>query len=142
MDDNIMNNRIVDLCCPVDPQQRAMWEGKMQFEKDRMLTEWGQVLTERESILKTLAHSIRLAILKQLGDRPNCVCELVTKLDMANSAISYHLSFLASYSMIQTENRAGRMYYHLTDYGKQILAWVDHMPLRENNANLSLEVDD
>ncbi|HMF34708.1 MAG TPA: metalloregulator ArsR/SmtB family transcription factor [Candidatus Lokiarchaeia archaeon] len=128
-----MANHNIEPCCPTDPQQRAAWEEKMQGEKDKMIMEVGSALAERESILKTLGHTVRLAILHELGNRSNCVCELVTKLEVANSAISYHLSFLAKYAMIQAENRAGRMYYHLTDYGKQILEWLDGMPLREEN---------
>ncbi len=92
--------------------------------------EAGSTLAGRENLLKTLAHEIRLSILHHLGARPNCVCELVEKLGTSNSAISYHLSFLAKYALIQSENRAGNIYYVLTDYGNKVLQWLETIPIQ------------
>ena len=90
----------------------------------------GEMMDERENLLKTLGHAIRLSILQYLGTRPNCVCELVEKLGASNSAVSYHLVFLAKCGLVQTENRAGNTYYFLTDFGSKVLQWLQLMPLR------------
>ncbi len=129
-----MVNYQVEPCCPSNPQQRALWVKKLQSEKDHIEIKVGGFLAEKENILKTLGHEIRLSILHHLGARPNCVCELVEKLGASNSAISYHLSFLAKYNLIHSENRAGNTYYDLTDYGTKILRWLDDLPIQSSAA--------
>ncbi len=130
MEDIELANPRFDPCCPSNPEQKALWVKKLQSEQERLNIEGGSLLAERETLLKTLAHEVRLSILHHLGSRPNCVCELVEKLSTSNSAISYHLSFLAKYALIQSENRAGNIYYVLTEYGNKILQWLDSIPVR------------
>jgi DNA-binding transcriptional ArsR family regulator len=119
-----------DSCCPMNPERRDVWVKKLQGEREQLLQETGETLGESETLLKTLAHEIRLSILHHLGTRPNCVCELVEKLGIANSALSYHLSFLAKYGLIQSINRVGNTYYVLTEYGTKVLEWLVAIPLR------------
>ncbi|OLS15675.1 MAG: transcriptional regulator, ArsR family [Promethearchaeota archaeon CR_4] len=123
-----MDNHRLDPCCPSNLQQKALWEKKLQKEKAEIMGDFGDIMGKRESLLKTLGHEIRLAILQYLGTRPNCVCELVEKLAASNSAVSYHLAFLAKCGLVQTENRAGNTYYFLTDYGGKVLQWLHLMP--------------
>ncbi len=132
-----MANPRVEPCCPSNPEQKALWVKKLQSEKDTLNLEAGGSLAERETLLKTLAHEIRLSILHHLGARPNCVCELVEKLGTSNSAISYHLTFLAKYALIQSENRAGNIYYFLTEYGYDVLHWLDGVPLPKSTTVLN-----
>ncbi len=125
-----MANPRFEPCCPSNPDQKALWVKKLQSEQERLNIEAGGSLADRETLLKTLAHEIRLLILHHLGARPNCVCELVEKLGVSNSAISYHLSFLAKYALIQSENRAGNIYYVLTEYGNKVLQWLESIPVQ------------
>ncbi len=125
-----MANPRFEPCCPSNPDQKALWVKKLQSEQERLTLEGGSSLAERETLLKTLAHEIRLSILHHLLARPNCVCELVEKLGESNSAISYHLSFLAKYALIQSENRAGNTYYVLTEYGNKVLQWLEAIPVQ------------
>jgi DNA-binding transcriptional ArsR family regulator len=118
----------IDPCCPTDPDQRILWEGKLQKELDDFELKYGEKIANQENLLKNLSHSIRLGILQYLRIRPNCVCELVIKLKTSNSAISYHLSSLVNGGMIINENHAGRIYYSLTNYGKTILKWLETLP--------------
>ena len=125
-----MANPRFEPCCPSNPEQKTLWGKKLQSEQEHLAIEAGDALADKEILLKTLAHEIRLSILHHLGARPNCVCELVEKLGTSNSAISYHLSFLAKYALIQSENRAGNIYYVLTEYGNKVLHWLESIPVQ------------
>jgi hypothetical protein len=42
--------------------------------------------------------------------------------------MSYHLSLLVNNELIETENRHGRTYNLLTEYGKSVVNWINGIP--------------
>ncbi|MHA2339597.1 MAG: hypothetical protein ACXACX_20010 [Candidatus Hodarchaeales archaeon] len=42
--------------------------------------------------------------------------------------MSYHLSLLINNGLIETENRSGRTYNLLTEYGKKVVTWINGIP--------------
>ncbi|MHA2338902.1 MAG: ArsR/SmtB family transcription factor [Candidatus Hodarchaeales archaeon] len=113
-----------DVCCPTDHEIEILWEEDLKHEQEKKKYE-----TElKEVILKTISHPLRLNTLLNLFERPHCVCELVKKLQIKNSAMSYHLSLLVNNELIETENRHGRTYNLLTEYGKSVVNWINGIP--------------
>lgn len=71
-------------------------------EKDRLLANWS----------KALAHPARLAILKSLAARGECLCgTLVVDLPLAQSTVSQHLKALKEAGLIQGEVDGPRSRY-------------------------------
>jgi DNA-binding transcriptional ArsR family regulator len=116
-----------DICCPTDHEIEIVWEDELQKEKEEIIYD----LAEKEIVLKTVSHPLRLFTLNSLYSRPHCVCELVKKLEIGNSTMSYHLSILAKNLIVKRENRSGRMYFVLTDYGKSVVKWITTLPKLE-----------
>ncbi len=54
-------------------------------------------------LLRVLGHSMRLAMVEALSERPYCVCELADSLGLNKSAASKHLSLLKSVGVIDME---------------------------------------
>lgn len=82
---------------------------------------------------KALAHPARIAILRTLAARKECICgDLVLDLPLAQSTVSQHLKALKAASLIQGEVDGPRSRYcinrknfekflkALTDYGVQL----------------------
>lgn len=65
--------------------------------------------------LKALAHPVRLQImgvLSRLGGQV-CVCDLEAHFDLAQPTISHHLKVLRQAGLIESEQRAVWVYYHV-----------------------------
>ncbi|MFX0064624.1 MAG: ArsR/SmtB family transcription factor [Candidatus Hermodarchaeota archaeon] len=120
-------------CCPTDRQKKNEWLERLQSERERIITENSELLFEQELLFKTLSHPIRLKILCYLTQRPNCVCELVHKLKVSNSNISYHLSYLANFSFVNFKFQGGNVFYYLTRYGKAVMKWLETIPPNPNS---------
>ncbi|QQS44348.1 helix-turn-helix transcriptional regulator [Candidatus Roizmanbacteria bacterium] len=72
------------------------------------------------SLLKLVSEESRLKLLCILRRGEHCVCELMEHVDMSQSLISHHLKDLKDAGVV-TDNKQGlRVYYSLTDKGKQI----------------------
>ncbi|MHA2202766.1 MAG: ArsR/SmtB family transcription factor [Candidatus Hodarchaeales archaeon] len=118
-----------DFCCPIDPQRNKEWTDRLEREKERLITLKGEKQAEHQLILKVISNPLRLEILNYLHQKPNCVCELVRKLGAKNSTVSYHLSYLAKFSLIQDKMTGGNVIYYRTRYGKAVLNWLEKMPI-------------
>ena len=66
-------------------------------------------------ILKALADETRLRILQLLAGGELCVCELMAVLDLPQSTISRHLSYLKNSGWLQDRRDGVWMYYRIAD---------------------------
>ncbi len=87
-------------------------------DKDIKLSEW----------CKALAHPARIAILRILAGRGECICgDLVTELPLAQSTVSQHLKALKEAGLVKGEIDAPRSRYcvHRKNFERFILAFGD-----------------
>lgn len=66
-------------------------------------------------LLKCMANDTRFQILKLLGEREMCVCEIVEKLDKEQSVISHHLQRLRECGLIHKRVVGQKRIYSLSD---------------------------
>lgn len=66
-------------------------------------------------MLKALSEEIRLRLISMLCHGELCVCDLAAALDLPQSTISRHLSYLKNAGWIHGERRGVWMYYRLAD---------------------------
>ena len=64
-------------------------------------------------LFKALSEETRLRILALLLNGELCVCDLIAALDMPQSTISRHLSYLLHAGWVEGERRGTWMYYQL-----------------------------
>ncbi len=117
----------LNICCPSDSGSKYVWEAQLDYEKTETLPNRMHI----EELLNNLKNPSRLSILLYLMDRVNCVCELVKKLKMANSAVSYHLSYLIDNSFVSASTQGGNKYYSLTPFGKTCVEWLKTAPIAD-----------
>ena len=67
----------------------------------------------RASILKALAHPIRLFMIEQLAERSYCVSELTGLVGLDVSTVSKHLSILKGAGLVNVEKKGKQVYYGL-----------------------------
>ncbi|MHA1988869.1 MAG: ArsR/SmtB family transcription factor [Promethearchaeota archaeon] len=115
-------------CWKLDPQTKKEWIKYLEEENEALKNEKGEESIDKGEILKTLSHPLRLIILTQLKDGPNCVCELIKKLEVSNSALSYHLSNHVKNRLISSTYKGKNIFYYKTLYGDSILNWLDQIP--------------
>lgn len=61
------------------------------------------MMREKVKVFKALSDANRIRILKMLGIRPLCVCEITEVLQLATSTVSKHLSILRDAGLIVDE---------------------------------------
>ncbi len=66
-------------------------------------------------ILKALADETRLRIVTLLSEGELCVCELMAVLDLPQSTVSRHLSYLKNNGWLQDCRKGVWMYYRIHD---------------------------
>jgi len=66
-------------------------------------------------MLKALSEEIRLRIIALLSGGELCVCDLMAVLDLPQSTISRHLSYLKNAGWVDGERRGVWMYYRLSE---------------------------
>ena len=66
-------------------------------------------------MLKALSEEIRLRIIALLSGGELCVCDLMAVLELPQSTISRHLSYLRNAGWVEGERRGVWMYYRLRD---------------------------
>jgi len=81
-----------------------------------------ETLTE---IMKSVADEKRLVILYALARQRMCVCMLVELTQCPYSKCSYHITKLRETGLIQAENLGNYLIYSLTQYGVQILRYLE-----------------
>lgn len=63
--------------------------------------------------LKTLAHPIRIQIIKLLAPGPRCVCEMLPELEVEQSNLSQHLGMLKKQGIIESNKEGTKVIYTL-----------------------------
>ena len=119
-----MNSNHYDVCCPSDEKLAEDWISNLEHEKNLV----SRKIARQELVLKNISNPYRLSIIQYVSLRPHCVCEIVKKLEIPHSNISYHLSQLCSADIVETYNNNGRVYYTLTEFGRCIINWLEHVP--------------
>ena len=107
-----MNLEKNSMCWQIDPQRKKEWIKYLEEEREAIKNEKGKISINQGEVLKTLSHPMRLMILNQLRDGPNCVCELIKKIEISNSALSYHLSHLTKNRLISSTYRGKYVFYY------------------------------
>ncbi|MBU0908481.1 MAG: metalloregulator ArsR/SmtB family transcription factor [Proteobacteria bacterium] len=74
-------------------------------------------MKEMAKLFKALSEDVRLRILGLLCQGELCVCDLMAVLDLPQSTISRHLSYLTNAGWLAGERRGVWMYYRLIDDG-------------------------
>ncbi len=80
------------------------------------------------SILKLVSEESRLKLICILRQGEHCVCELMEHVEMSQSLISHHLKDLKDAGVLADEKRGLRVYYSLTDKGRQITNLLFQIP--------------
>lgn len=62
---------------------------------------------------KTLAHPVRLRILRTLEQGERCVCEIIEELDIEQSNLSQHLSVLKKQGIIDSRKDGQKVIYRI-----------------------------
>jgi len=70
-------------------------------------------LEDEARVHGALSDVSRLKILKLLGFREMCVCELTAALDMNQPNLSYHIKKLESAGLVRSEKRGKWVYYSI-----------------------------
>ena len=87
--------------------------------------------------MKALSNPGRLKILKVLQDRPMCVCEIQSVLDISQPAVSSHLAILEAAGLVDRQRKGLWVYYGLSDgsdnpYAAMLLGnlrhWLEDSP--------------
>jgi len=78
-----------------------------------MDTEKRARLEARASILKALAHPVRLFMIEQLSKKSHCVCELTEMVGLDVSTVSKHLSILKNAGLVNVEKKGKQVFYSL-----------------------------
>ena len=79
----------------------------------KMDTEKRARLEARASILKALAHPVRLFMIEQLSKKSHCVCELTEMVGLDVSTVSKHLSILKNAGLVNVEKKGKQVFYSL-----------------------------
>ena len=67
----------------------------------------------RASVLKALAHPLRLFMVEALSKQPYCVYELTDMVGLEISTVSRHLSVLKNAGLVQDQKRGKHVFYNL-----------------------------
>ena len=65
----------------------------------------------KASIIKALAHPVRLALVEVLGRGEKCVCELVKAVDAERTSVSKHLAILKNTGVISDRRKGVSIFY-------------------------------
>jgi DNA-binding transcriptional ArsR family regulator len=80
-------------------------------------------LEDKTELLKTIAHPIRLCIIRRLIENPCNVSEIHTCLEKPQSTISQHLAKLRAARVIKGERKGTKICYRvISDQVKEIIA--------------------
>jgi DNA-binding transcriptional ArsR family regulator len=67
----------------------------------------------RATILKALAHPIRLFMIEEIAEKSFCVQELTEMVGLDISTVSKHLSILKNAGLVNIEKKGKHVYYRL-----------------------------
>ena len=95
-------------CDAVDAEEHG---SRLKELADRFLKDYDLEVEAR--VHGALSDVNRLRILKLLGFREMCVCELTAALDMNQPNLSYHIKKLENAELVRSEKRGKWVYYSL-----------------------------
>ena len=95
-------------CDAVDAEEHG---SRLKELADTYLQEYD--LDNEAKVHGALSDANRLKILKLLGFREMCVCELTAALDMNQPNLSYHIKKLENAELVRSEKRGKWVYYSL-----------------------------
>jgi ArsR family transcriptional regulator len=110
----------------------------------------GENMDKTIKIFKALTDKNRLRIIKMLEQKPLCVCEITSVLDISTSTVSSHLSFLKEAGFISDTKDGKWVEYSLNRSSKdpilhQILAmlpgWLNDKPEVISDQNFLRDTD-
>jgi len=65
--------------------------------------------------LKSMAHPVRVEVLKMLAPGERCVCELVENMDVEQSNLSQHLAVMKRQGLIEARKEGTKVLYRVSD---------------------------
>ncbi|BCS88037.1 transcriptional regulator [Pseudodesulfovibrio sediminis] len=81
--------------------------------------------------LKALSDPTRLRVIRLLDHGELCVCDLMAGLDLPQSRVSRHMSFLKNSNWVNSQRKGKWVYYSLAIPQKEIQSLILHV-LRQN----------
>ncbi|PIC82177.1 metalloregulator ArsR/SmtB family transcription factor [Sporosarcina sp. P1] len=84
---------------------------------------------QMERYLKTIGDQSRLQLLKALEQKPLCICDLNTLLDVSQPAISQHMYRLKSDEIVLNERRGRWVYWSLNSSHPHYLLLLELLKL-------------
>lgn len=79
---------------------------------------------ENAKIFKALCDEKRLAILELLQSGEKCACVLINKMNIGQSALSYHMKILCESGIVESRQEGKWTHYSLSDSGSKHAAEV------------------
>ncbi len=93
-------------------------------------------------LFKALAHPLRLAVIRFLGDEERCVCEIVEALGLRQPTASKHLAILHAQGLIHRRREGSRVLYQVAPGAASILASGVEFANRRRRAEAALLLED
>lgn len=80
------------------------------------------VYQKNAKVFKALCDPKRLAILELLRGGEKCACVLMDKMDMGQSAVSYHMKILCESNIVSSRQEGKWTHYRLSETGSKAAA--------------------
>ena len=76
-------------------------------------------LVKTAKIFKAFSVAIRLEILDLLKNGEECACDLLEKLDLTQSGLSYHMKILIESGIVTAREEGKWVHYTISEQGRQ-----------------------
>lgn len=76
-------------------------------------------LAKTAEIFKAFSVATRLEILELLKNGEKCACDLLEKLDLTQSGLSYHMKILIESGIVTAREEGKWVYYSISEQGRQ-----------------------
>jgi DNA-binding transcriptional ArsR family regulator len=80
------------------------------------ITEVDADVEQTANCLKSIAHPIRLAIIKALQKEPLCVSDIENSVGSTQSNVSQHLAILRKNNIVKTKRDKNQIYYYVDNW--------------------------
>ena len=71
------------------------------------------VLNKKSNLFKALGHPSRVQILEYLSSGEQCVCDIISELDLEQSNVSQHLAVLRRENLIESRKKGLQVRYRI-----------------------------
>ncbi|MCW4014217.1 MAG: metalloregulator ArsR/SmtB family transcription factor [Candidatus Bathyarchaeota archaeon] len=96
-----------------DAPDIEVYENQLRVQSERLAEENG--IKRLSEYYKALGDEKRLLIVRLLGFREMCVCELTGALGISQPNLSHHIKKLEQAGVVKSERRGKWVYYNLVD---------------------------